>query len=264
MTQQPNNKPVDPLNVLGGLLNDALGSVIGDAEKGKPVNPVFNSFFTKAENLVNSDIFAAPKAQASAKPEAPKASTGAAETPSAPKPDAPKHAEPVPSIDLGEVIDDVKATVTGTIHGIGNLLGIGPDSVPGFAPANPIFNHAFKGDSAPPLDIVSRENSIEYRFAVAGVKPENVAVELDAELLTVTINTPKNGRISKNEESLVDYLVQEIWSGNWSSEFELPTVNSKGQKIEIDEEAISATVKDGLVSVVVPFKERVKTKITIS
>lgn len=275
------NKPSDPLDVFGGLVNGILGNALGDTAKGKPVNPMVDSIFNKAEDLLRSGLSAAtsastgphsstfPKpAPAAPKPSAPFASaTGSPYIPKteAPKDETPKHAAdevPFGGVDLSAVIEDVVAFGQGTFHGLSNMLGFGGQGDTPFTA--PDFSHVFKGNSAPPVDILSRENSVEYRFAVAGVKPENVSVELDGELLTVTINTPKNGAEKAEDAPAVKYLVQEIWSGNWSSEFSIPAVNKDGQKVEIDEENIVATVKDGLVSVVVPFKERIKTKISVS
>lgn len=275
MTQ--NNKPIDAFDAFGGLINGVLGSALGDTAKGKPVNPLVDSFFAQAENLVRSAGAAAksasaprpeapkpsPAAQATPKPEAPSAS--ATEAPAAPKPahKASQHEAPsIPLADLPAILEDVVAFGQGTFHGLGNMFGFGTPGEPLFTA--PDFTHVFKGNSAPPVDIVSRENSIEYRFAVAGVKPENVSVELDGELLTVTINTPKNVSVAEEGQPVAQFLVQEIWSGNWSSEFVVPAINKDGHKVEIDEENVKATVKDGLVTVLVPFKERIKTKISVS
>lgn len=275
------NKPSDPLDLLGGALNNFLGSALGESSTGKPVNPVVDGLFSKAEGLVRTATAAASAAATAASASAatgphssafpkPAPTASAAGTPSAPKPEAPKDETPkhaaddVPfgGIDLSGVIEDVVAFGQGTFHGLGNMLGFGDQHEPLFTA--PDFTHVFKGNSAPPLDIISHENGIEYRFAVAGVKPENVSVELDGELLTVTINTPKNVTEKVDGKVVSAYLVQEIWSGNWSNEFTLPAVNKDGLKVEIDEENIKASVKDGLVSILVPFKERVKTKIAIS
>lgn len=273
MTQ--NNNPTDPFNAFGGLINGVLGSALGDAAKGKPVNPVVDAFFSKAETLIRDASAAAnaprPRPEAFPKPapaaqKAPQAApTDSAPKTEAPKEDAPKHvADEVPfgGIDLPSVIEDVVAFGQGTFHGLSNMLGFGDQGATPFA--GPDFIHVFKANTAPPVDILSRENSVEYRFAVAGVKPENVSVELDAEILTVTINTPKNAPVTEDGKIVASYLVQEIWSGNWSSEFAVPAVNKDGHKVEIDEENVKATVKDGLVSVLVPFKERIKTKISVS
>lgn len=282
MTQH--NKNSDPLDLLGGALNSFLGSALGENATGKTVNPVVDGLFTKAEGLVRTVSAAANAAGAAAaashgphtstfpKPTPkPASAASASAAPSAPKADAPKdeapkHAAdeaPFGGVDLPSVIEEVVAFGQGTLHGLGNMLGFGDEKGEPLFTA-PDFTHVFKANAAPPLDIVSTENSIEYRFAVAGVKPENVAVELDGELLTVTINTPKNGAVKEGETVSERYVVQEIWSGNWSSEFAVPAVNKAGQKLEIDEEAVKATVKDGLVSVLVPFKERIKTKIAVS
>lgn len=284
MTEQ--HKPTDPINAAGKIFNDALGSLLGDSARGKDVNPTVDKLFNRAGGIADElfrtiDGIVAPPATARrvqegqpyvppfAKPQfqKPQAQEQASAEPK-PQPQPETKPEPAPEasdapfggIDLPHVIDEVIAFGQGTAAGFGKLLGFGGE-LPFEAPE---FTHAFKGNSAPPTDVVERANALEYRFAVAGVKPEQVSVEIVAEDLTVTINTPKNGGISNGDTPLVKYLVQEIWSGNWSSTFRIPTVNAAGQKQEIDEENISATVKDGLITVVVPFKERVKTKITIS
>jgi HSP20 family molecular chaperone IbpA len=285
MTEKPT--PNDPINTFGKMFNDVLGSALGDTANGKPVNVSVDKLFTRAEDLAGGffrtvDGLVTPQSTARRVQEGQTSydpfnknqfgkKTDAAPEASAPKPDATADAKPEPKpeasaseapfggLDLPHMIDEVIAFGQGTAAGFGKMLGFGdqPFDVPE-------FTHVFKGNSAPPTDVVARAESIEYRFAVAGVKPEQVSVELDDTELTVTINTPKNGGISNGETPVVKYLVHEIWSGNWQSTFQIPTHNATGEKREIDEENIKATVQDGLVSILVPFKERVKTKIVVS
>lgn len=284
MTEKPN--PNDPLNTLGKIFNDVLGNALGDSASGKPVNPNVDRIFTRAEGLADGffrtvEGFAAPQptarrvqeGQTSYDPFNKNKFGKKTDAESAPKPEPTAEAKPEPKkeeevsaadapfggIDLPHMIDEVIAFGQGTAAGFGKMLGFGDQPFEA-----PEFTHIFKGNSAPPTDVVSRAESIEYRFAVAGIKPEQVSIELDDTELTVTINTPKNGGISNGETPVVKYLIHEIWSGNWSSTFEIPTHNAKGEKREIDEDSIKATVENGLVSILVPFKERVKTKITVS
>lgn len=285
MTEKPN--PNDPFNTLGKMFNDVLGSALGDPATGKPVNVNVDKLFSRAEGLAEG-FFRTVDGMATPQPTARRVQEGQtsydpfgknkfskptpAET-AAPKPETASEAKPEPKkeeevsaadapfngLDLPHMIDEVIAFGQGTAAGLGKMLGFGDQPFEA-----PEFTHLFKANSAPPTDVVSRAESIEYRFAVAGVKPEQVSVELDDTELTVTINTPKNGGISNGDTPVVKYLVHEIWSGNWQDTFQIPTHNATGEKREIDEENIKATVQDGLVSILVPFKERVKTKIVIS
>lgn len=221
MTQNNN-----PAGIFGRLVNDMLEDALNSGQKPGP--GLFDMF---------------------AKPAAPKAPAAADEAPQTEAKDTPKPASPFPNFDLNTVLADV-------------LKETAPlrQKAQGFfeKAENPfVFTSEFKVAHVPPMDAFLTEDSIEYRFAAAGITAEGVEAELDGDRLTITLTLPE-----ATTEGTV--LNREIWAGKSTETFVVPTENEEGLKREIDEENIKASVKDGLVSIVVPFKERIKTKITVS
>lgn len=217
MTQNETPKPADFL----GMFNDMLEGAFA------PGNKPTGLF----------DIFAAPAPKPAAK-----------DAPESEGKDAP--ASPFPNFDMSTVLEDVLNETAPLRKKAKAFFEKSEDAVPTF-----LFN--LNDCKHPPLNVYLTEDSIEYRFAAAGITAEGVEAELDGDRLTVTLTL-------EDESTEAEVLNREIWSGVSKETFVIPTENKEGLKREIDEENIKASVKEGLVSIVVPFKERIKTKITVS
>lgn len=226
MTQNSNPNPANFLNII----NDALEGALNTSGTAKPGPGLFDIFTKAAASEAPQPENVDPEAK-----QAPKASPS-----------------PFPNFDMSTLLDDL-------IKETGPLRKKAQGLFDKVADAEPpvFFTGCAKAFPVPPMDIFLKEDNVEFRFGVPGATAESVEAELDGDRLTVTIDVP-------SVETEGEVLNREIWAGKSKETFVIPTENEEGLKREVDEENIKASVKDGLVSIVVPFKERVKTKITVS
>lgn len=99
------------------------------------------------------------------------------------------------------------------------------------------------------VDVCETDDEVLLRSAIAGVNRENLDVFLHNDMLTV------RGVRHAEDEPKSRYLVRECHWGQFSRSVILPT--------DIDPEGISATLKDGVLTVRMPKVERSK-KISVS
>jgi len=119
-----------------------------------------------------------------------------------------------------------------------------------------LFSEAFGnldwqyGDSAgaswvPPVDILEEADAIRIMTEVAGVKPENVKISLENNVLT--IHGTKEQVAEERTERVHRY---ERTYGTFERSFTLPTT--------VDANAIKATYKHGVLTVTLPKVEKAK------
>lgn len=100
------------------------------------------------------------------------------------------------------------------------------------------------------IDVYQTESEIVVQSAIAGVKPEQINVILENDMLII------EGERKKPLEEKGNYLVQECYWGKFSRKILLPT--------EIDSEKIEASFKDGILIIRLPkFPKEKKIKILI-
>lgn len=85
------------------------------------------------------------------------------------------------------------------------------------------------------VDVYQTENELVIQSAIAGVKPEELNVSLEGDVLSIEGERKK----PKNEDG--DYLVQECYWGRFSRKLILP--------LEVNPEKIDATFKDGILTI---------------
>ncbi|MEA3248817.1 MAG: Hsp20/alpha crystallin family protein [Patescibacteria group bacterium] len=95
------------------------------------------------------------------------------------------------------------------------------------------------------VDVCETDFEIVLRSAIAGVNRENLSVFLHNDMLTV------RGVRNAEDEPGGKYLVRECHWGQFSRSVILPS--------DVDPEGISATLKDGVLTVRLPKVERSKT-----
>lgn len=88
------------------------------------------------------------------------------------------------------------------------------------------------------IDVYQTENEIVIQSAIAGVKPENLNIAIERDILTI-----KGNREKPFEES-GDYFTQECYWGPFSREVVMP--------VEVDPERVEATMKDGILIIRIP------------
>ena len=97
------------------------------------------------------------------------------------------------------------------------------------------------------LDVYQTENEIVIKSAIAGAAAQDLEISLVNDMLTI-----KGVRNKDVEVDPKDYYYQECYWGPFSRSIILPA--------NIDASRIKASIKNGILTVVLPKTERIKTK----
>lgn len=89
------------------------------------------------------------------------------------------------------------------------------------------------------IDVYQTKNDLVIQSAVAGVKPENLDITLEKDMLTI-----KGSREKMFEEEGTDYFSQECFWGAFSKEIILP--------VEVDPNRVTAEMKEGILTIRIP------------
>lgn len=100
----------------------------------------------------------------------------------------------------------------------------------------PVFGEKQEGQLA--IDVYQTENDLVIQSAIAGIKPENLDISMERDIIAIKGNRPK-----PSEEN-GDYFSQECFWGPFSREVILPA--------EVDPERAEATMKDGILIIRIP------------
>lgn len=96
-------------------------------------------------------------------------------------------------------------------------------------------------------DITQDKDNVYVEMELPGVKPENIEVNVEDNVLSVRARQEE-----KKEEKKKNYYRKEIYRGNFERQIELPCV-VKGDKAK-------AEYKDGVLKIVLPKREEAKPK----
>jgi HSP20 family protein len=108
------------------------------------------------------------------------------------------------------------------------------------------------GKWVPAVDVVRDDGRLVLRADVPGIKPDEVKIEVEDGILTVSGEHEASG-----EEKNANYVRRERSYGSFSRSLALPA--------GVDAGAIKATTKDGVVEVTIPLPaEATKEKVTIT
>ena len=103
----------------------------------------------------------------------------------------------------------------------------------------------------PAVDVVRDDGNLVIRADVPGIKPEEVKVEVEDDILTVS-----GQHEERKEEKDKDYLRRERRNGSFSRSLTLP--------VAVDAKKIKAKTHEGVVEVTIPLpKEPEKKKIEV-
>ena len=97
------------------------------------------------------------------------------------------------------------------------------------------------------LDMYQTKDNLVVKSTIAGVRPENIDVTVNENVLTIS-----GERIQEEEIREKDYYMQECYWGEFSRSVEIPA--------DFDPEGISAEIKDGILTVIIPKSEKAKPK----
>lgn len=94
------------------------------------------------------------------------------------------------------------------------------------------------------LDIYQTENELVIQSAIAGVRPEDLEISIEKDILTIV------GERRKPFEENGDYFSQECYWGRFSRQVILP--------VEIDPDKVEAILKEGILTIRMPKIQREK------
>lgn len=93
------------------------------------------------------------------------------------------------------------------------------------------------------LDVYQDKKNIYVKSTMAGVNPADLEVSLNNDMLTI-----RGKRVQEDVGEDVDYFYQECYWGSFSRSIILP--------VAVKPDKISAVLKDGVLTVVLPKSER--------
>jgi len=102
----------------------------------------------------------------------------------------------------------------------------------------------FQGEGELATDVYQTENDFVIQSAIAGVKPEDLDISIEGDVITI------RGERKKPFEETGDYFYQECYWGPFSRQIILP--------VEIDPTRIEATLKEGILIIRMPKIQREK------
>lgn len=96
----------------------------------------------------------------------------------------------------------------------------------------------------PAVDIFESADAISVVADMPGVQPEDLKIDLEENILTLS------GKVSESEQSEEEQVLQEYLIGSYYRRFSISN--------EIDQSKIDASLKDGVVHIVLPKADRAK------
>ena len=103
------------------------------------------------------------------------------------------------------------------------------------------------GNNGPALDLSETDNTIEVRFDLPGVDPDEIDIQINRNLLTVSGERKE----AQEEKGRTSYRV-ERHSGSFSRSITLPS--------EVNEDEVAADYKDGVLSILLTKSEDTKNR----
>ncbi|MBU2575754.1 Hsp20/alpha crystallin family protein [Patescibacteria group bacterium] len=95
------------------------------------------------------------------------------------------------------------------------------------------------------VDVYSTEDEIVVVSTIAGVKPENIDISINSDMLTI-----RGERSQSKEEGVDDYYYQECYWGGFSRSIILP--------VEVETGEVNASLKNGVLTVRLPRSKKQK------
>ena len=97
------------------------------------------------------------------------------------------------------------------------------------------------------VDVYATEDEIVIKSTIAGVKPDDVDVSINNDMLTIRGSRQKE---EEEEDEGRDYYYQECYWGSFSRSLILP--------VEVDADNVSALLKNGILTVRIPVAQKAK------
>ncbi len=97
------------------------------------------------------------------------------------------------------------------------------------------------------IDMYQTKDNVVIKSTIAGVKPEDIDVTIANDMVTI-----RGERTRDFDASSEDYFYQECYWGSFSRSVVLP--------VDVDIENVSADLKDGILTVILPKAAKAKAK----
>lgn len=95
------------------------------------------------------------------------------------------------------------------------------------------------------IDVYQTPNKLVVKSTIAGVKPENIDISINNDMLTI-----RGKRLSQEEISEENYLIKECYWGGFSRSVILP--------VEVEAENVEASLDNGVLTVILPKAKSAK------
>ncbi len=118
-----------------------------------------------------------------------------------------------------------------------------PKPSPGSSQEKDWLSENYEGQLS--VDVYGTEDDIVVVSTIAGVKPENVDISINNDMLTI-----RGERSQEKEEKTEDYYYQECYWGGFSRSIILP--------VEIESDKVSANLKNGVLTIRLPRAKKQK------
>ncbi len=105
----------------------------------------------------------------------------------------------------------------------------------------------FKPEGQLTVDVYQTDEYIVIQSAIAGAKPEDVDISVTNDMVTI-----RGRRMPADDISSSDYFHQELYWGPFSRSIILP--------IEVDSDRSKASIKNGVLTILLPRMDKAKTK----
>lgn len=97
------------------------------------------------------------------------------------------------------------------------------------------------------IDVYQTQNDIVIKSTIAGVRSEDIDIEITNDTITIKGIRKKDDSVSKE-----DYYYQELYWGPFSRSVILP--------LDVDADKAKASIKNGILTIKLPKLEKLKTK----
>lgn len=95
------------------------------------------------------------------------------------------------------------------------------------------------------IDVYQTPNKLVIKSTIAGVKPENIDISINNDMLTI-----RGKRLCREEISEENYLIKECYWGGFSRSVILP--------VEVEAENVEAALDNGVLTVTLPKAKNAK------
>jgi HSP20 family protein len=112
-----------------------------------------------------------------------------------------------------------------------------------------MFNNDYMGGTeqikkgfVPPVNVSEKEDQFTVEMSIPGFKKEDVSVEVDKDLLTISSEV-----VAKNEETVEQFNRREFTKQSFKRSFNLPET--------VNQDKIDASYENGILTILLPKKD---------